>query len=132
MNEASVSSPLMGYLRKMLPGAVVVKHHDSSMIGLPDCSVTWRRKIAWLEFKLWVPPKRWEGGIIPCQHIAEASPTQHRMMLSLAEQATLGMYVIWAKKSRRVACYHPDSAFPVYFQTTQEVADYIVGFLQSV
>lgn len=50
-DEKSASAPWMKEMRSLLHGAEVVKHSDGSMIGLPDCSVTYGGRVAWVEFK---------------------------------------------------------------------------------
>lgn len=104
MNESSVSSPFMKQLRERLPQAVVVKHHDASMIGLPDCSVTYNHSVWWLEFKFFLLKRRWIGQteeqvLRECIHdIWEKSPTQWEMMLRMDTAAT-AFYIIWVKKT---------------------------------
>ena len=105
MTEASVSSPLMKALRETLPGCVVVKHRDASMIGLPDCSITYGGHVLWLEFKLfeW---KKWmddfktnhDLGMELLRLATESAPTQRAMMDKLY-QASASLYVIWIKKT---------------------------------
>lgn len=110
MNEASVSSAFMTALRKRLPEAVVIKHRDASFIGLPDCSVTFRGRVFWIEFKLWVPGKRWDGQTCNVQAIAEKSPAQFDMMRRLYKSAIAQVfYIVWAKKSGRCFVWTPNS-----------------------
>jgi hypothetical protein len=127
MNESSVSSPFMSQLRSELKGSVVVKHHDASMIGLPDCSITWAKKIVWLEFKLYVPGVRHQK--TPAELAAE-SPTQHAMMCRLGLQAHAAWYVIWWKKSKKILVWDPLSNEVLFeAKTTPELVDWITGWL---
>jgi hypothetical protein len=129
MNEASVSSPFMKLLRTALPGAIVVKHHDASMIGLPDCSVTWNRKIAWLEFKL-IVPSRYKR--VDPAAIMAASPTQHQLMCNYSRQAHVAFYVMWVKKSRKIIVVDPlDNQDWRVFETTPQVVEFITQCLRS-
>jgi hypothetical protein len=99
MNEASVLSPFMKKLRKRMPGAVIVKHRDSSMIGLPDFSITFRGHVIWLEAKLYNMPKRFSyDWSIFLKKAQEGSPTQAAMMGRLAK-ASASLYLIWIKKT---------------------------------
>lgn len=92
----------MKQLRELLPGAMVIKHHDSSRIGLPDCSVTYGKyPSAWIEFKLikmtqrLLDPATWPE---LCLKTARDSPTQFMMMMKASTHGT-GFYVMWLPKT---------------------------------
>lgn len=51
MNEARVVQRLIKSLKQQLPGAVVYKHNDAVTAGMPDVSVTYKRRVLWLEVK---------------------------------------------------------------------------------
>jgi hypothetical protein len=52
MTESTVLATFIKKLRASLQDAVVFKHNDAGLIGLPDCSVTWLGRTLWLEAKL--------------------------------------------------------------------------------
>lgn len=95
------------------------------MIGLPDCSIHWQKVSLWLEFKLWVPPRSWDGNLIPVEKIVHESPTQFQMMQRLAQQATNAFYVVWAKKSHRICVWSPVTGNAWYFAKTSQVLEYL-------
>lgn len=102
MNEASKLSPFMTSLRENLPGAVVVKHRDGSMIGMVDFSVTWKRRTMWGEAKLYELPKRKEMTVQDWLRKAkEESPTQAGMAERL-NQTSVCLYFIWIKKTKLI------------------------------
>lgn len=124
MNEASVSAPWMKEMRARLPGAKVIKHRDASMIGLPDCSITWNKRIFWVEFKLWVPPVSWDSNEgAPYLDLAEKSPAQYAQMLEFGRQAHASFYLVWVKKSRFVQYWNPVSGQVVYTSSTKAMAE---------
>jgi hypothetical protein len=45
-------------LQVAMPGCAVLKHNDASTAGIPDLSVTWRGKTAWIEVKFDRPAAR--------------------------------------------------------------------------
>lgn len=104
MNEASVSGSFMFGLRKRCPGAVVIKHHDASMIGLLDCSMTYANRIYWFEFKFYEKKRKWDdmySDAIAAEifaDIVKKSPTQWKMACALNQQAPT-WYVVWIKKT---------------------------------
>jgi len=100
MTEASVLSTFMTRLRAEMPEAVVVKHRDASMIGLPDFSVTYMGHVLWGEAKLVTVPKKWDGHFYRqfYDQVRLASPAQSTMMDKLC-RASLALYFIWIKKT---------------------------------
>lgn len=138
MNESSVSSPFMKQLRERLPGAVVLKHSDTSMVGLPDCSVSYRGKTIWLEFKLITPTK------IEVHHNAERgwsfgrywikaredSPTQAAMVDKLDEQTQGAWYIFWVRKCKAVAWCRPGHNWSSA-STTPQVVEFFAKLLEG-
>lgn len=104
MNEASVSGSFMLGLRKRYPGAVVIKHHDASMIGLLDCSMTYQDRVYWFEFKFYEKKRKWDD--LDLEIIAEdifldikkRSPAQWKMACAFNQHAPT-WYVVWIKKT---------------------------------
>lgn len=131
MKESSVSSPFMSSLRAALPGAIVLKHHDASMIGLPDCQVMWVRKVAWFEFKLVVSPKRLEVDERYLRAIALESPAQFRMLCRLQENSHLAFYIYWIKKMNRIVVVDPLSGMILKeVKNNPELVEYVTACLR--
>lgn len=124
MNEASVNLDFRKKLQALLPGAVIIKHYDKGMIGMPDCSVTYNGGIMWLEFKLIIPVRSWDG-VIPWEKIAQKAPVQHEMVMKLTRQATMGGYVAWVNKMRYVEYWDPTTGNRCVRQSSQEMAEYL-------
>lgn len=99
---------------------MVFKHRDASMIGLPDCSVTFNEKTYWLEFKYLLMKHKWdkimEGReleamvkgpysgwlMIALEILAEVSkkaPVQRELLDRLSVQ-TPTYYIFWIKKTK--------------------------------
>jgi hypothetical protein len=91
-------------MRELLPLAEVIKHRDASMIGLPDCSITFNTHALWVEFKLYPMARAWEGlddlalAAECLKKAVEESPTQASKVKSL-HRASWALYVIWVKKT---------------------------------
>lgn len=51
MRESNYQSYLMGELRDMLPGCVILKNDSDYLQGIPDLLVLWRDRWAMLEVK---------------------------------------------------------------------------------
>jgi hypothetical protein len=92
MNESSVSSKFQTSLRQALPGCVVIKHADKSMIGMVDASVTYNKKTVWMEYKYIKPATKgvvWryfmKAGIWSPLEVAASSPTQFDFAKTLAK-----------------------------------------------
>ena len=53
LDEASLKDDLVAVLRDALPGArrTILRHEDKNTAGIPDISVTWRRRTSWWEVK---------------------------------------------------------------------------------
>jgi hypothetical protein len=111
--ESNVSTPFMEKLREELAdlNGVVIKHYDASRIGLVDCSVTIpdHRFTLWLEFKLWIPPKKWDGVTVPYLKIAHA---EKGVQLATARSLN-ALYIFWVNKSAHVTLWDPRTESPV-------------------
>jgi len=143
MNESIVSSKFQKCLRLALPGAVVVKHADKSMIGMVDASVTYNKKTLWLEYKFIGPKTKgvrggfmFDGDWSPSM-VAEASPTQFDMAKRLAT-AGHTHYIFWVldhkalrKRVAYVMVWHPISRECKKFATTADVVVSICKWLQE-
>jgi len=58
VNEATLVKELEKALKTEMPGCAVQKHNDASTAGIPDLSVTWRGRTAWVEVKYDRPKAR--------------------------------------------------------------------------
>lgn len=50
--ETQYSAGLVRALRNELTGAVIIRHSDNFIAGIPDMSVTWEGQTYWLEVKV--------------------------------------------------------------------------------
>lgn len=102
MNEASKLGPFMTKLRENLPGSVVIKHRDGSMIGMVDFSVTWEHRTMWGEAKLYALPRRKEMTVADwLKKAQDESPTQADMVRRL-NRTSICLYFIWIKKVKLI------------------------------
>jgi hypothetical protein len=119
MNESTVSSAFQTLFRQTVPEAVVVKHADKSMIGMPDASITYNKKTLWLEYKFIGPKTKgvtvgfMRHGVWSPHAVATSSPTQHDMMKRLAVAGN-ALYIFWVldhkatrKKASHIITWHP-------------------------
>jgi hypothetical protein len=133
MNESTVSSAFQTLFRQTVPGAVVVKHADKSMIGMPDASITHNKITLWLEYKFIGPKTKgvtaqfMRDGVWDAQHVAESSPTQHNMMQRLAV-AGHAYYIFWVldhratrKKVGYIRLWHPITGTVATLNNNQEL-----------
>jgi NTP pyrophosphatase (non-canonical NTP hydrolase) len=60
VNEATLVKELEKALKAEMRGCTVQKHNDASTAGIPDLSVTWRGRTAWVEVKYDRPRARAE------------------------------------------------------------------------
>jgi hypothetical protein len=136
VTEATVSSAFMKQLRERLPDAVVIKHRDASFIGLPDCSITYRKRILWVEFKLVSMKLKWDPRNPPLEEImaeiVKASPVQHAMMQRLASAGN-SCYVVWVKKTG-VFVQWPLPSPPLWFSDVNRghLLDHVTNRLNSM
>lgn len=95
MTEASLTSGFLHEAREHLPGAVIFKHNDRIMVGVPDLSITLNGITSWWEAK-YADPKFKSTGV------------QELTMLRLAA-AGVARYVIWEEKRgiKRTLIVHP-------------------------
>lgn len=129
--ESRVSTPLMTGLRKSLADldAEVIKHYDASMIGCPDCSITIGsvHLTLWLEFKLWIPPKKWDGKTVPYKAIAA---TEKGVQLATCKRLR-ALYCVWVNKSKHVSLWDPNSGEIVtVMRSTKEMVAFLTGLIR--
>ena len=113
MNESTVSGAFQKLCREMLPGCVLIKHADKSMIGVPDASLTHNGRTVWLEYKFIGPKTKGVtaqfmlDGVWSPEDVAAASPTQYDMVKRLAV-AGHALYIFWVldPKARRKKVAH--------------------------
>lgn len=58
MREGKLKSDLVNRLRARLHGAVVLRHEDEATAGVPDISITHKRRTVWIEVKFANPRVR--------------------------------------------------------------------------
>lgn len=145
MKESTVSAPFMKQMRERLPGSVVIKHSDKSMIGVMDCSITWRRRPGtWVEFKLVNCPmgamiptvmrKRnainpdfdWKGLLI---ETAKKSPTQWQFSQKMAMQG-FSFHIMWVRKTCVCVMNHSMGSFRI-LKNTAEAVEWVAGQLEQ-
>jgi len=144
MNEASVSSAFQTQLRNALPGAVVIKHRDASMIGMVDASVTFNNHTVWMEYKIIKPvTKGVEGrafmktGVWSPLAVASASPTQFEFAKGLAKAGRC-VYLFWVldheairMRIKHVILWHPINGVELVFPNTDSVVWYFSELLSG-
>lgn len=142
MNESTCSSKFQSDLRKALPGCVLIKHADKSMIGCLDASLTYNKKTLWMEYKFIGPQTKGvtaeflRDGVWKPADVALASPTQADMAHKLA-LAGHCFYLFWVldhkalrKRVGYVVLWHPITGD--YFRMGPgEVVDTVVGIMQT-
>jgi hypothetical protein len=111
LTESSVSSAFMKKLRERLPKAVVMKHNDLGLIGMPDASVTWAGLTLWLEYKLEDGPRysteedlTWFANTIR-KRLAKA-PVQLQTCKKLAMAGNC-LYMVWYRGIRLISFFDP-------------------------
>ena len=55
VNEAELKQRLRDALKGSLRGVVVLRHEDHFTAGIPDTSITWKRRTTWMEAKVAEP-----------------------------------------------------------------------------
>lgn len=136
-DEKSASAPFMKDLRQLLPGAEVIKHADSSMIGLPDCSVTFNTHVAWLEFKFDLLDNKVEDLLGDPEMLAlfllarhrKGAETQYEKVCSLGRQA-LGLYVFFVHKTC-VVLLEPNTLACRKVEDATEAASLVAKLMRS-
>jgi hypothetical protein len=138
MNESTVSSAFQKLFREMVQGAVLVKHADKSMIGLPDASVTYNKVTLWMEYKFIGPKTKgvaaefrsWGNWSPDC--VAEASPTQYDMMQRLGKAGN-ALYLFWVldnsakrKKVRYITTWDPITHQHYYIYSNRELVTFLL------
>lgn len=143
MNESTVSSKFQTDLRQALPGAVVIKHADKSMIGMVDASVTFNNKTVWMEYKYIRPATKgvtaafMKTGQWSPLDVASASPTQFAFAQSLA-RAGRCIYLFWVldhealrQRIRNVVLWHPIHQRVYEYPNTVAVVEWFVDYMKS-
>jgi hypothetical protein len=51
VNEAYLKGQLRDCFKKHLRGCIVLRHEDHFTAGIPDASITWKKRTTWLEAK---------------------------------------------------------------------------------
>lgn len=144
MNESSVSSAFQTKLRQALPGAVVIKHADKSMIGMVDASVTFNNKTVWMEYKIIKPVTKgvngrafMSDGVWSTLEVAQASPTQFEFAKGLA-RAGRCVYLFWVLdhealrlRIKYVMLWNPITSTELIFATTDGVVKQFVDYFSG-
>lgn len=144
MNESTVSSKFQTKLREALPGCVVVKHADKSMIGMVDASFTINKLTLWCEYKFIGPVTKgvmgsefMQTGEWSPEVIAAASPTQFATAKRLATSGHC-IYLFWVmdhqalrKRVAYVTLWHPITGKRYDMKPTKVVA-WVVDYLNGV
>ena len=144
MNESTVSSAFQKVFRERVPGVVLVKHADKSMIGLPDASVTHNKRTLWMEYKFIGPKTKgvyadfMRDGAWSIMDVVTASPTQYDMMCRLG-RAGLSIYVFWVlnhkarkKQVEHIVTWNPITGETKTWASNLEVVTYVLtNFLTS-
>lgn len=137
MTESSVSSAFQTKLRQALPGCVVIKHADRSMIGMVDASVTFNNKTVWMEYKIVKPATKgvaWRAfmrdGVWSPLEVASASPTQFEFAKALAKAGRC-VYLFWVldhealrQRIKHVVLWCPITQVQLVFPDTTAAVDY--------
>lgn len=137
MNESTVSTAFQKLFRETIPGAVLVKHADKSMIGLPDASITCNKRTLWLEYKFIGPKTKGvnakfmlTGAWFP-NLVAESSPTQADMVRRLARSGH-ALYIFWVvdtkalkKKVGYISVWHPITGLHLNFNSNHDVVTFL-------
>jgi hypothetical protein len=55
VSEAELKQKLRDVLKASLRGVVVLRHEDHFTAGIPDTSITWKRRTTWMEAKVAEP-----------------------------------------------------------------------------
>lgn len=144
MNESSVSSKFQTQLRQALPGCVVIKHADKSMIGMVDASVTFNNQTVWMEYKYIKPATKgvaWrefmKTGAWEPRNVASASPTQFEFAKGLA-RAGRCVYLFWVldnealrQRTKHIIMWHPIDESALVFPDTEAVVKHFVDYLKG-
>lgn len=109
--ESHISRTLVRRLRIALPNAVVFKHNDASTAGIPDISVTYKRRTLWLEVK--------RG------HHFNDRTSQHVTMLRLGAVG-MAYYVLYGNSTVIV---RPDGS-PVVASPQPLDHDFVISFVE--
>lgn len=105
MNEAQASAKFQKMFRQRNPGAVLIKHRDSSMVGCPDASATGNGRVVWLEYKFDLY-KKWMDGPRTSPDLGRELLVRHskgaeaqRAMMNRLNRAAASLYIMWVHKT---------------------------------
>jgi hypothetical protein len=107
MTEATVLSTFLKKLRGHLPDAVVMKHNDQSLIGMPDVSVTYRGLTLWIEAKLLDLPKgtlHSDDELLAIQKRLAAAPVQLATCTKLGKAGHCLYLIFWRHSGLSFYC----------------------------
>lgn len=96
MTEATLTSALTKTIRGYLVGSVVFKHADRFTAGVPDLSVTWMHRTAWVEVKL-----------ISAIGILSTGIQRHTLM-TLAKTSQFVWYVLYVAYPKTTVIVRPE------------------------
>lgn len=135
MNESSASSPFMKQLRETLPHSVVVKHRDASMIGLPDCSVTFQGHVLWLEFKFfdwlgWMEGLSVEARAQRMLDLSSKKAPKQRAMMEDLDRAAGSLYITWVNKTGVYIVNPRDISKVVFVETTKDAVRVVRNLME--
>lgn len=135
MDESSVSSDFMALLRKDPERPEVIKHKDSTMIGLVDCSVTGWGRTTWIEFKFLRPTPSWDMGdtvflMERALRQAKESKTQYDLAGRLMKKGRF-FYMTWVKKSKRILFWLPGGVLLKVVSTNAQAVEYAVSLARA-
>lgn len=136
MDESSVSSDFMALLRKHHDKPEVIKHKDSTMIGLVDCSVTGWGRTSWIEFKFLKPTRTWDMDdteflLERAVRQARESKTQYALAGRLMSKGRM-FYMTWVKKSKRILFWLPDGVLLKVVETNAQAVEYAVSLARAM
>lgn len=141
MNESTVSSAFQALFRQTVPEAVVIKHSDKSMIGMPDASITYNKKTLWLEYKFIGPKTKGVTAQFMCDgwwsgyDVAAVSPTQFDMVKRLV-MAGNALYVFWVldfqAKRKKIAYIQTFNPITCEWRTFNSNHDLVTHVLTNI
>lgn len=128
MKEATVVGPFMKKLREFIPRAEVIKHHDASLIGMVDTSITYQGRTIWAECKLYNLPRSGDPGFGHWLAKAREESPKQAIKADRLNVAACCLYIIWVKKT----CVYvgwPDGSHHVKLSGTAELVRFMAGII---
>jgi hypothetical protein len=98
MTEGTITQDLLGYLKKYLPGAVVLKHCDRFTTGIPDLSVSFKGNTFWFECKYEDMGKATDMYVY---RVLE-NKVQNETMRRLYRETNKAWFLIWVKMRQQL------------------------------